>query len=84
MEQSIHHPHEQLQAIETAQFRMKLWLALPLGVLAIGVMTVPLRALIVPTLIIVVVLAKGAREYRALQEKKLALHEGLAAGLIDR
>jgi hypothetical protein len=57
---------------------MRLWLALPPGVLVIGVLWVPVRALIVPTVIILVVLAKGAAEYRALGKRKMDLLDASA------
>jgi hypothetical protein len=57
---------------------MRLWLVLPLVVLAVGMMRVPLRALVVPTVIILVVLVKGAVEYRALGKRKMDLLDGSA------
>jgi hypothetical protein len=46
--------------------------------LVIGVLWVPVRALIVPTVIILVVLAKGAAEYRALGKRKMDLLDASA------
>ena len=76
MAQNASEPPGELQAIDKARSRMRLWLTLPLVVLAVGVVGVPLRALVIPTLIILVVLAKGAAEYRALGKRRMQLLDG--------